>query len=634
MALIFADDFQQWATASSAQLRGPGIFPQWLGQNVLPYQNEAQCLGIYIPAATQGFGGDNSVVNTLTYDTTKGKLCVCHGRAGVNNNQASGYRKLINYEGDTLYFGLALEFENSGQPAYEFPGNFLFFGNTPGQTVFTSTDGVGNNYLYTVGVDVNGFYTFNGVSTTAKVYYTPATVVAYLDVILGPDYMELWINNVMVSRQARVNLNVKEFAISTSKMITGVNQQFGIYLHSVILADNTEGFGQRIGRKRAKTEQVDTVAITETGQIPPVGSGYIPLGIIRKCATGPTDETNVTMQGSLLSPLPYVKNEFTGVRSATKKPYAAAINIQAKRLYPAGDGLGVHPYVTIAGQKVYGNKVVPSSTWKMYNVGIPIADAQTFSAFNFGYEHDYKDQTKVYAVDRQNTEVYGTEIPVNDQWWRSTDLIAFDSSRIGGSGNFTDFNGKVITSAAGTLPTPNNFPFKASEAFKYGQGVDLNINGALFTPLTGATLAQPHTIDFWFKESVDNAISALLAIYTDTTVTTSYMQLHTHDTQTAKMALWNNNATARIISAWDAFKSSTTWRHYAVTYDGATVSIYIDGVLFGTFTWTILSFARVWGLAHRAYWRQDTASRLIIERYRVRSGVAFTANFDPELIYN
>lgn len=400
MALIFADDFQQWATASTS-LSYAGMWPPFNNTEIAGYRSEIQCLGIYTPSFTPLTTGSGYCQFSLLYDTDKKALGVSHNRIDGQSADASGFRKLISYEGDTLYFGLTMEL--AGQ--FELSGNFLFFGNTPDQTVFTGTDGVGTNYLYTVGVDANGFYTFNNVPTTVKAYYKPVTVLAYLDVVLGPDYMELWINDVMQLRQTRLNINVKEFAISVSKMVNTNNQLFGIYMHSVVIADNTEGFGQRIGRKRAKTEPVATVATLETLTNP--ASGYTPLQIINKFATGPTDETDAYMYGSLVSPLPYVRNDFTGTRVATKKPYAAAINIQAKRLFPAGDGLGLHPYVTIAGQKVFGNKMVPSSTWKVFNVGIPIGAAQTFSAFNFGYEHDYKDPNKVYAIDRQNAEVWG-----------------------------------------------------------------------------------------------------------------------------------------------------------------------------------------------------------------------------------
>lgn len=625
MALIYADDFQQWGTASSAQMRGPGLYPQWLGQNVVPYQNEAQCLGIYIPAGMQGFGGDNTVVFTLNYDTNKGALAVCHPRTGLNNGYASGFRKLINYEGDTLYFGMTMEFADVG---YEMPGNFLYFGNTPEQTVFTGTDGVGTNYLYTVGVDTNGFYTFNGVATTVKAYYTPATVLCYIDVVLGPDYMELWINNVMQVRQARANINVKEFAVSTFNMVKGNNQQFGIYLHSIIIADNTEGFGQRIGRKRAKTEPVASVAALGTTTNP--ATPYTPLQIINRLATGPTNESDSWMYGSLVSPLPFVRNDFTGTRAAAKKPYAAAINIQAKRLFPAADGLGVHPYVTIAGQKVFGDKLVPSSTWKVFNFGIPIEPGQTFSAFNFGYEHDYKDLNRVYVVDRQNTEVFGEAKAVSDSWAKGTDLIAYDSSRFNAAG-FADFNNKFMTLASDTA----TLPYKAGQNFRYGEGIHLGEGGGIYAAVGAVpqtTWSSPWTLDFWAKETVDNVISSMWYMCTLAPINLNdRILIAVHDASTTKMALWNNTTNARVISAWNAPLSTTAWRHWAFVFDGLKTSVYVNGALVGTLDFAIGQFTSRVGIQNRTL---GTTARAIIERYRLRTGAVWAANFDTETIYN
>lgn len=635
MSIIFADDFQQWATAASTNIRAAGLYPQYLGQNVPGYLDEMACFGIFTPSYTQGFGGPNSILYSLYFDTQRGALCIVQPRAAAEGSMAafaSGYRRKISYEGDTLYFGTAIEIGGI-TPAYS--GDFLIF-SSQDNPVFTMSDQVGT-YSYGVGIDADGFYTFNGVSTTVQAYYKPASVVCYIDVIIGPDYMELWLDNVKVATQTRQNIPIKNFGLTAAKLVKTTNTNFCIWIHSIIVADNSGGFGERIGRKRAKTEQIQSTPVVESSLVP--AAGYIALAIIRKFASGPTNETDVNMIGNLSSPAPYVKNEFGVVRaSAAQKPHGALVAIQAKRMTPSGDGMSIIPYSIINGTKVAGKIFRPSSTWKMFYIDTPIAPDQTFTAATLGYTHDYKDLNKIFADDRTKVEVYGDKDtnPSSDSlWWKSTDLIAFDSSLLGiVGGNFTDYNGKTITPVSGTIPSSGNLPFRANEPFKYGYGIDLNINGAIFTPLTGIVLTQPHTIDFWFKESVDNVISALLGIYTNTTNTGAFMELHTHDTQTTKMALWNNNATARVISTWDTFKSSTAWRHYAVTYNGTTVSIYIDGVLLGTLTWTIGNFGPNWGLAHRAYWRQDTTSRLIIERYRVRAGVAWVNNFDVETIYN
>lgn len=421
MALIFADDFQQWNTGISSALKGPGLYPQYLGQDIASYVGEVNSLGIFQPSYAQGYGSANTILFTLYYDTTKGALCIVQPRSPADTQVAlaSGYRRKINYEGDTLYFGATIEL---GGITSLFSGDFLIFGNNPDGVTFTASDQVGA-YLYGVGIDADGFYTFNGISTTTPAYFKPATVLSYIDVIFTPTSMELWINDVKVATQARQNVQLKEFGITAGKLVKSSGSNFCIWMHSLIVADNTEGFGQRVGRKRVRTEPVrstPTLESTYNGQ-------QTALAGLSRYATTPTSEIDSQMLGSLVSPLPFVRNDFGSTRNDAKKPYGAAVNLQVKRLFPSADGMAVHPYVTIAGTKVYGNKVLSTSTWKEYSTEVPIAPGQTFSAFNFGYEHDYKDPNRVYAIDRQNAEVWGNASAVATGWAKPTDLIAYDS---------------------------------------------------------------------------------------------------------------------------------------------------------------------------------------------------------------
>lgn len=626
MALIYADDYQQWATAASDNIRAAGLYPQFLGQNIPGYQGEMQGLGIYQPSYAQGYGGANSILYSLLYDTTRGALMAVQPRSPADGQAAlaSGLRRKFEYDGDTLYFGTTIEF-GGVTPMYS--GDFLIFGNNPDGVTFTGSDQVGT-YLYGVGIDADGFFTFNGISTTVPVYYKPATTLIYIDVVFTPTTMELWINDAKVATQSRQNLKLKEFGLTAGKLVKVTAANFCLWIHSVIIADNTPGFGQRIGRKRAKTEQVQTTPTIESSLIP--ASGYIPLAIIRKFASGPTNETDINMIGSLVSPLPYVRNDFGGTRTATKKPYASAMNIQVKRLFPSADGMAVHPYVTIAGTKVYGDKVLPSSTWKMFHVPFPIAADQTFSAFNFGYEHDYKDLNKVYAVDRQNTEVYGDSGLVSGNWYKATDLIAYDSARFT-TGGFTDYNNKFIAPLSDTA----TLPYKAGQSFKYGEGIHLGEGGGLYTAvgaLAPSVFANPWTLDFWAKETVDNAITSLWFMCTAIPVNLNdRILIGVHDVSTTKMSLWNNTSNARFISTWNAPLSSTAWRHWAFVFDGVKTSVYVDGVLVGTLDYPVAAFTSRLGIQNRTL---GTASRAIIERYRLRAGTAWTANFDTETIYN
>lgn len=624
MAVLFADDFQQWATAASDRVKAAGMYPQYLGQDVALYQSEIQSLGLYPPSVVQGFGGSNSILNSLLYDTQKGNLCIVQPRYDSQSANASGYRRTFKASGDTLYVGAVIEFGG----ALELAGNFLFFGSTPELSAFTGTDGVGANMPITVGIN-NGFFTFNGSATTVQAYFRPSVVRTYLDIVFGPDYMELWINDVMALRQVRANITMKEIAFSVSKMVTAYGQSFCIYLNSLIIADNSGGFGQRIGRKVAKSAPVATVATMESTLL--VSGSPTPLLTISRFATGPTTDYDSVMYGSFVSGLPFVKNDFTGVRDNKLKPYAAVVHHQSKRAQPASDGLSIHPYVTVAGQKVYGNKTLTTSTWKQYCTDVPIVAGQDFTAFNFGYEHDYTDLNKVWVDDRQETKVYGDPDALavqTDQWWRATDLLAYDSTRFSPAG-FADFNNKFFSVASDTA----NLPYKASETFKYGPGIHLADAGGIYPGVgivPAAAYAQPFTIDFWCKETVDGVGSGIWLIVCNPTNLNSRLLLGGHDVSTTKMGLWNNTSNARVISTWDIPLSSTNWRHWAVVFDGTQTSIYVDGVLIGTLVYAIASFTTQAGIARRNI---GGSAQAIIERYRMRSGAAWTANFDPDTIY-
>lgn len=269
-------------------------------------------------------------------------------------------------------------------------------------------------------------------------------------------------------------------------------------------------------------------------------------------------------------------------------------------------------------------------------------DSKTFSSMGLFRESGRhliaKSGTDAYAYQKSHPlavpirlRAWGASDPSTD-WWSPEDLVAFDST-IFNSAGFTDFNGKIITPYSAN----GNKPFKASESFQFGAGIDLNTNGGIFqTAVPGAELTRAFTIDFWFKESIDGGVSALCPIYTNTAASGSgYLQVSPHDTQQTRMAAWSNNAGANAISSWLTFVASTTWRHLAITYSGTTMSIYLDGVLLGILTFTIQSFTTAWGLATRGIWRgADTASRVIVERYRVRSGALWMGNFDINGIYD
>lgn len=607
MALIYADDFQQLATATQSGLTS--MFQVTNSTLASTWVNVWEALGY--STFVFGVSGVNRS-HPVAYYSGVGALGISadFSSGWSYPNGTVGFRRSISYEGSTLFIGLCI----AQYPNREMKGNFVQF---PGTN-------------YALGINSSGFYTFNGVATTVAAYYGDAVVKNYFDIVINPAYCELWINNVRHVRIDQAGPKPTEIYLTHFDMTYlayDSKASSGMYLYSLGWADDTAGFAQRFGRRMVKTEKVATVALNET---PLVASGSTDVAtVLGRYADDPTAETAGYMYGSLAGPVPYQKNDFTGVRSSIRKPVAALANFQSKRLYPAADGMGLLPYITIGGTKVYGNKIVPSSRWKTISSEIPIAAGQTFANFNFGYESDYKDPNRVYVVDRDQTEVYGNPPLVATEWYKSSDLIAFDST-IYNSAGFKDFNGKTLNPITATLP------YLAGTGFKYGQGIHMNGDGAISLgagAIPADTLTKAWTLDFWAVETVDNAIHSLWPVtYWTGGGVTDRLLIGVHDQTTTRFALWNNAANARVISTWTAPLSSTNWRHWAFVYDGVgTTSVYLDGALVGTMAWTILQSTSLLAIGGRS---TGTAARAIIERYRLRSGAAWTAAFDLNQIYN
>nr|DAF93761.1 MAG TPA: hypothetical protein [Myoviridae sp. ctshb19] len=405
MAIIFADDFKQWPTSVSGWSTGD-IFAVLNATSAASHQGEVQAMGYYPPACTLGGTGDASRLRTVCYSTSKQALGIEHNRTTATYSAgASGLRRAINYSGDTLYFGMVFEFMSAGL----YPGNFLFFGpNVAALADLTQTEALlESSFTHTVGIDAEGIFTFNGSPVGVQSNYAPTTVKFYLDVVFKPDVVEFWINDVMVYTESNSNLKIREFAISKYKFPTTAGT--GLWVYSLALADNTEGYGQRFGRKTVRTQQVQTITSTLTKNANPAATTE--LALIRKCADNIAAETGGSMLGNLSAPDGYVGFDFTVPGfTGSEVVYGAAIQVQAKRLAPSGNGLGIRPYATVAGNKKWGSVNLTSSTWKQYAMEVPVTDVPKATT-TFGLMFDYAETQKIYVSDQQKIEVYGEPEP-------------------------------------------------------------------------------------------------------------------------------------------------------------------------------------------------------------------------------
>lgn len=410
MAIIFADDFQQWPTAkgggpvaTSSPFLAPGI------SNYLTVCPRVEAMGFHSPAGGYSSNGGGWSYPTVFYDAVRGLLQISDYRPSNNTYAipgASGLRRTIAYKGDTLYASFALEFGGSSTES----GDFLLFGAVPaGPNDYTSSNAMPMPFLYSVGI-ADGFYTFNGVSTTAQAYYRPASVRVFIDVVFGPDFMELWINDVRVSQQASFGIKPTEIALTLCKFGgSGGTGGLAIYVHSYMLADSSGGFSQRMGRKVVKTQQVQTVTTDATLTAVPANSTA--LATIRKYADDPAALTGNNILGHLTSSAGYINTEFT-VPAYTGKGnvYAAIVHAQAKRSSPANDGLGLRPYATVSGTKKWGKVGRTSSRWNLFSLELEAVPKDTTI---FGFMYDYAELNKLYISDAAKIEVYGEPDPVN-----------------------------------------------------------------------------------------------------------------------------------------------------------------------------------------------------------------------------
>ena len=229
---------------------------------------------------------------------------------------------------------------------------------------------------------------------------------------------------------------------------------------------------------------------------------------------------------------------------------------------------------------------------------------------------------------RYNTPTVINVNPKRDNWEGADLVMAFDSDRYVQAG-FTDKAGNTLIGSNVYAGTTGSYPSKASLPMAYGEGLALN-NAMITTTnlLPPATYSQPWSVDMWvrFMGNVMTATQQIpfMAMFAepDTRVFTvnDRLQLGGHDATLTAMALWNNTAAARLITQPNAPLRQTGWHHVAVTYDGAAVRWYVDGVLMSTSAnytvvggnWMLGIFATPVGGIYP-----------VIERYRMRKGVKF-----------
>lgn len=405
MTLIYADDFQQLKYADKIanfgrhdfladangvctgieamgferpnilQLRQANVGNnQYYMQTPVGYYDDSRynCLGIYARPQTS-FVSEGIVLSP-----------------GVN-----ALKRKIKQNGDTVFINFR----------WSFPSTFQF-STTHAGIVFIKC-GFGIN----ISLSTTGTLVLNGTDTGYGVIFD-AEVPLITEIVAGPDYVELWVGVDMIARQDRQPIPVDYFTLGFESVtaLQGapyIQYEVTIKLHSLIIADSSgTSFNTRIGRKLVRSYEANTVTTDATLET----TGGTALATIRRPVQDLGLDTGVPVYGNLYSPKPFIKTTLAGTKPADLTPRGACVHMQAKRRSPATDNMLPFPFIRIGGidyVAAIGQQI--RSRWTSKCTPIEIPANASFTAFDFGYTHDYPDLEKLYVDDRAKVEVYGQQ---------------------------------------------------------------------------------------------------------------------------------------------------------------------------------------------------------------------------------
>jgi hypothetical protein len=234
--------------------------------------------------------------------------------------------------------------------------------------------------------------------------------------------------------------------------------------------------------------------------------------------------------------------------------------------------------------------------------------------------------------------------PADSNWVGTNGVVAWDSSIYVASG-FKDklgVNTQGFNNVAGT--TGNSVPTQANKGFAYGGGLQLKGPSMVGTTdlLPSTAFTDAFTIDFWmYLDGGQPAVSSQSPwsmLYAAPSITAfnanARLQVGPHDATLTGMAVWNNQAGARLIPTSIAPYATTGWHHVAMTYDGSgNWKWYRDGVLIMSASgWSTQGGSWQIALYGNALGANNTFP--VYERYRYRKGVKLVAGYKASDLYN
>jgi hypothetical protein len=395
MALIYADDFQQFAKNQNNAANTSNSVSA--GQSIA-ISDAIEAMGFYRPSAFV-WGTVLQYWSSVAYNTATGSLFFID-RAQANNpylatsTTVDGLKRDVVQKGDTFFLSIQWACQQSGYLPATYPGPFLRL----------------NDGLFSVEISTNYTYIFNGVDTGYDAVFD-VEITQFLEIIVGPGYAELWNGDNLITRQTTTTVPIKNFQIRMPRAITFNSTASGFKLLGIIVSDSSgTALNTRIGRKLPKSIALSSVPSTQHS-FEQLGGVTFAQTLQTPMQTPDLNTTAALGYGNVYSAVPFARTSLIGSIGTPKKIYAAAINIQAKRRELAADGMTLLPYIKLATTEEYGGTYTPRARWKASCMPMAITPDLTVDTFEFGFQNDFPASTaKVYVDDRAKVEVYGENV--------------------------------------------------------------------------------------------------------------------------------------------------------------------------------------------------------------------------------